>query len=83
MAKGTVLPGTDPRSGSSQGGIWVDETTGIGYFIFNSIGDSKIKGQWIVELDDTYLRMTNRSAQIIQAALVTQRFPFIYTHPSL
>ena len=65
---GTVLPHTDPRSGSSQGGIWVDESTHIAYFIFNSIGDSSVHGQWIVELDDTYLRMTNRSAQIAQAA---------------
>jgi hypothetical protein len=64
VSNGTVLPHSDPRSGSSQGGIWVDEETGIGYFIFNSIGDSpKLNGQWIVELDESYLRMTNRSVR--------------------
>ena len=67
--KGTVLPSSDPRGKeSSQGGIWVDESTSIGYFIFNSIGDGSSNGQWIVELDDTYLRMTNRSTQIAPAA---------------
>ena len=34
----------------------------------NSIGDGSSNGQWIVELDDTYLRMTNRSTQIAPAA---------------
>jgi len=34
--KGTVLPRSDPRGKeSSQGGIWVDESTSIGYFIFS------------------------------------------------
>lgn len=65
--RGTVLPHTDPRSGSSQGGIWVDESTQTAYLIFNSIGDAPVHGQWIVELDETYLRMTNRSAQIATA----------------
>ena len=36
--KGTVLPSSDPRGKeSSQGGIWVDESTSIGYFIFSKI----------------------------------------------
>lgn len=34
VPKGTVLPHTDPRSGSSQGGIWVDPSSQIAYFIF-------------------------------------------------
>jgi hypothetical protein len=66
--RGTVLPSSDPRHGSSQGGIWVDDITGTAYFIFNSIGDASNRGQWIVELDDTYLRMTNHSTQIIKGA---------------
>lgn len=66
--RGAVLPSSDPRAGSSQGGIWVDESTGIGYLIFNSIGNGKQNGQWIVELDETYLHITNKSAQILHAA---------------
>ena len=45
----------------------MDDSTQTAYFIFNSIGDAAVHGQWIVELDDTYLRMTNRSAQIAKA----------------
>ena len=42
--KGTVLPRSDPRGKeSSQGGIWVDESTSIGYFIFS-------KGYFILRL---------------------------------
>ena len=69
VPKGTVLPHTDPRSGSSQGGIWVDPSTDIGYFIWNAIGDGSTKGQWISQLDDTLLRMKPNSAvQILKAA---------------
>jgi hypothetical protein len=71
IPKGAVLPNNDSRSGSSQGGIWVDDSSPhqTGYLIFNSIGNEANKGQWIVELDDTYLRMTNRSAQIVAGAV--------------
>ena len=67
--KGALLPSSDPRHPSSQAGIWVDEEGGgVGYLVFNSIGsDPTHNGQWIVELDDTYLAMTNRSAQIVPA----------------
>jgi hypothetical protein len=37
LPNGTVLPSSDPRFGSSQGGIWVDRsvTPPKAYFIFN------------------------------------------------
>ena len=44
--------------------------TGLAYLIFNSIGnDPDRNGQWITELDSTYLHMTNRSTQIVAAAV--------------
>jgi len=51
--------------------MWVDETTGLGYLLFNSIGDGAQNGQWIAQLDDTFLRILwgpKHSSQVIAGA---------------
>jgi hypothetical protein len=67
VPRGAVLPFSAGHGTSSQGGIWVDPATQIGYLIFNSIGNGQANGQWIVELDETFLHLTNRSANIVAA----------------
>ena len=68
VLRGALLPSTDVRHGTSTANLWVDESSGVGYLVFNSIGDDAARnGQWIVELDDTLLAMTNRSSQIVAA----------------
>jgi len=55
---------------SSSLSVTLNSNSGVAYLLYNSIGNNPdTNGQWIVELDETYLHVTNRRTQIVKAAV--------------